>query len=229
MQFANDHECGGCRQLKPESAKPISNFQTISDGYKHILWWTTGDDPGQVIPEGAKMGPDLALARARRRLDGIPTWRFSPAGISAYSVLMPGRGVLEQRYKTDGDPIETAAELNVPTDMTESLLPRWLEVVFLTSMGFSVGASVFRQWSEPAKGPVIRPPVAAPVIPRLASGLLDALPLIAAFFYVAFKTDGLNNPDKISALHAIIILGSGMAIYLLHTTIVEVLTEPIAG
>jgi uncharacterized RDD family membrane protein YckC len=43
------------------------------------------------------------------------------------------------------------------------------------------------------------------------------------------KTDGLNNPDKISALRAIIILGSAMVVYILHTTLVEVFTGRSAG
>ena len=175
---------------------------------KPILWWTTGNDPGQLIPEGAKMGPDLAWP-SKLALDGIPTAIFSGGYICVFGPH--GGKVLEQRYKTDGNPVETAAEVNVPTDMTESLLPRWLEVVFLTRWDFRLGQACFANGQNPPKGPAIRPPVAAPVILALAAGLLDALPVIAAIFYLAFKTDALNDPDKIPAVHAIIILGERCA------------------
>jgi uncharacterized RDD family membrane protein YckC len=145
-------------------------------------------------------------------------------------VLGPHNGkILEQRYKLDGTPFESAAELTIANDTNETLLPRWLEVAFLTSMGFSVGASVFRQWSEPEKGPAIKPPVPAQLLPRVAAGLLDALPVIGVLFYFGIKTNGLNDLDNVPTVQLIIILASALAIYLLHTTILESLTGRSAG
>jgi uncharacterized RDD family membrane protein YckC len=214
--------------IKPIEDPSAANFRVLSDGFKPFLWWTNGNTPGELYMQGATGDPQTTLAWVSKdQLDGLPTATIAGGYLCVFG---PHAGkVLEQRYKLNGTPFETAAELKMTDDTSQSLLPRWMEVVFLTSMGFSVGASVFRQWSEPEKGPVVEPPAPAPILPRLAAGLLDALPVIGALFYLGLKTDAFNDPAKFPALKAIIILASAVVVYLLHTTLLETFTGRSAG
>jgi len=53
--------------------------------------------------------------------------------------------------------------------------------------------------------------------------------VIAALFFLGIRTKALNDLDKVSTLEAAIILASAVALYILHTTLVETLTGRSAG
>jgi uncharacterized RDD family membrane protein YckC len=226
IEYTSEHTWKDVSWISTINHQPIADFTTFSDGFKSMLWLTPGNDPGQLVVGGNPAPVQLSWV-SPDALDGVPAVTFAGGYVAVFG---PHNGkVLEQRYKRDGTAVDTAAEVSVIHDSAESLLPRWLEVAFLTSMGFSVGASVFRQWAEPQKGPVIKPPVPAPMLPRLAGGILDALPVIAAIFYLGIKTDGMNDLTSVPAIRWLIILGGSVVIYLLHTTLVEVFTGRSAG
>jgi len=168
LEYSAEHQWKDV--IKPLDNSEVANFRILSDGFKPLLWWTTGNDPGWLSLEGATNGVKLAWV-GKDQLEGLPTATFAGGYVCVFGPhagKVPGQyDVLEQRYKLDGTPVESAAVVNVVNDSNESLLPRWLEVFFLTSMGFSVGASVFRQWAEPTHGacdpaPGRRPDAAAP-------------------------------------------------------------------
>ncbi len=72
-------------------------------------------------------------------------------------------------------------------------------------------------------------PCAAPLPARFFAGLIDAVPLIAAGFVIFLQVNSAGSPDAVSIRRILIVIGSGVAVYLLHTTLVEVLTGRSAG
>jgi uncharacterized RDD family membrane protein YckC len=225
LRYATDHIW---QDVRPIENPTVDHFRVLGDGFKPLLWWTTGNSPGEFLPDVSGESPPIQLQwNGKEQLDGLPTATFAGGYLCVFG---PHAGkVMEQRYKLDGTAVDAAAEVNVATDVNDTLLPRWFELVLLTSMGFSVGASVFRQWAEPAKGPVVKPPEPALLSSRLGAGVLDALPVLGALFFILIKTDVLSNDRAMPVTEALIILGSALAFYVLHTTIVELITGRSAG
>ena len=163
--------------ITPPGEKNIANFRVLSDGFKPLLWWTIGNQSGELFPDPSGHIPSVQLPwKSGDKLDGLPTAIFAGDYLCVFG---PHEGkVFEQRYKTDGTPVELAAELTVPKDFNDSAIPRWLESVFLCSLGFTVGSSVFRQWSQPSVENEVHALQPAPLLLRFAAGVLDALPVI---------------------------------------------------
>jgi uncharacterized RDD family membrane protein YckC len=210
------------------AGQSISNFALLSDGFKPYLWWTTGNAAGDLLPDASGQSKRVQLQwSGNAQLDGLPACVFAGG---YFCVFGPhAEKVYEQRFKSDGSPVAVAAEITTVSDSAESLLPRWLQIVFLTSMGFSVGASVFRNWNEPERTREMDNPVPAPLFPRFTAGIIDALPVLGALFYLGVKTDALSNMTQIPAMKYAVILGAAVIIYLLHTTLAEVFTGRSAG
>lgn len=216
--------------VKPPATQPIANLCVFSDGFKPVLWITDGNSPGELFEDFQKASDGGAAVKlswpGTLRLDGIPSVTFAGGYVCIFGPC--GNKVIEQRYKMTGEPFETAAELTIPEN-DQGLVTSWVEAVVLAFMGFAIGAQVFRQWATGERAIDAETPVPAPLLPRLIAGLIDALPLIAAGLYVALRAEPARDLSDLPSEQTLIILGSALALYLLHTTLTELITGRSAG
>jgi uncharacterized RDD family membrane protein YckC len=186
-------------------------------------------EPGQGDPGG---NPPVPLQwRGPGQLDGIPTATFAGGYVCVFGPR--GDKVVEQRYKLNGSPFETAAELSAP-EPSEGPVPHWLEAVLLAFTGFTVGAYSFRQWSAGDRLPDVETPAPAPLLPRLGAGLIDAIPIIGAIAFLlvqanSMEKSALQNPEDLLTQKNLIIAGGALVLYLAHTTLGELFSGRSAG
>jgi len=93
---------------------------------------------------------------------------------------------------------------------------------------------VFRQWSAGDRPPEVEILAPAPLLPRFAAGVIDAIPVIGAIVFLliqanALDKDALQNPEALLTRTNLIIAGGAIALYLLHTTLAEMFTGRSAG
>jgi uncharacterized RDD family membrane protein YckC len=205
---------------QPTGNRMIAGYCLFSDGYDPYFWQTTGNCAGEMIVNVSDKSVLTPLQWTGDPLDGLPTATFSGGFVC---VIGPHAGkVLEQRYQRDGTAFETAGELSVPTDNGDRPFFMWLEIAFLSMMGFSVGASVFQQWNQPEKAPVVETVIPAELFPRFAAGMIDLLPVIAAVAVLLTVTNAADDLAQMPSLKGIAIMAVGVIVYLLHTTLTEV-------
>jgi len=235
LSFTAEHGWKSAASFKPATTQPIQNFRIISDGFTSMLWLTTGNSPGSLYPAGAAdQGGGVPISLqwpGPLQLDGIPTATFAGGYVCVFGPH--GDKVVEQRYKANGTPFATAAELSAP-EQTEGLVPHWLEVVLLAFLGFTVGANVFRQWTTGEGQPDAETLAPAPLLPRFAAGMIDAVPIIAAVIFLIIQANrmdknALQNPEILFTPTNLIIAASALVLYLLHTTVVEIFAGRSAG
>ncbi len=213
--------------IKPPTTQP-SNFSLVTDGFKPMLWVTPGTVPGELFADLEHGNSNAVKLQwpGNVALNGTPAATFAGDYLCVFG---PNDDkVLEQRYKITGEAFGTPAELTI-TDSSESLLPHWLEALLLGFMGFSVGVRVFRQWSsDEEEAPRDDSPAPAPLLPRFIAGLIDAVPVLAAVAFVLWQNNRGDGHD-IPPVRVFAIIASAAGIYILHTTLNEVLTGRTLG
>ena len=228
LRFDADRGWQDIGWITPSAEKTAVNFRVLSDGFKPFLWWTSGNQAGELFLDASDHLSSVPLKwNGNDKLDGLPTAIFSGDYLCVFGPHEDK--VFEQRYKIDGTPIETAAELTVPKDFNDSAIPRWLESVFLCSLGFTVGSSVFRQWSNAATETEVKSLQPAPLLLRLAAGVFDAAPVIAVVIYLVINAEAVGDLIAIPSVESIVIFSSAVLLYLLHTTLAELFTARSAG
>ncbi len=140
-----------------------------------------------------------------------------------------GDDLYEQRYDVSSgrpaDPVGRPSSLESGADANRGAVPTWLQVLVLASLTFSFGASVYRYLSanpkdKPTAADAPRP---AALGPRFKAGLVDALPMLAAVAAAAVGARG-GTWGGGSSLTTVLILLVGAALYVGHTTLLEVAT-----
>jgi uncharacterized RDD family membrane protein YckC len=225
----------GERGLTPVNSPPLSPPQSIADfdllsiGGKAVLWATSGKGAGSLYPIAPNAGPPVAL-----------TW---PAGTAPQSAAIAAVGttitlfglhdgkLYEQRYDPNGKPVGLVAAVSAPTDVRDTDLEYWIDAVLMAALAFSVLATLYRRGEQlNHSAAAIAPPAPAPQLPRLAAGLIDMLPVLAAFGYMSFTIDPARDPmEQLESVPNVTIYCSAVGLYLLHTTLSEVITGRTIG
>jgi uncharacterized RDD family membrane protein YckC len=212
------------RAMEP-AAEPIDDFKLFTDGNKPLLWWTSGHSVGEISIDAVAHSQPIKLdwksTGPTDNFEGVPAVTFSGGFIRV--LRLQGRNIFEQRYEENG-------ELLVPADAGATSHVALIEAVFLVAVAFSVGASVYRQWTQSQGTPTqTEPPPPAPLLTRFLAGLIDLVPVIAVGIYV-YVSGGVTFDPGSSPSPAMLELCAGaIAVYLLHTTVLEILTSRSAG
>jgi uncharacterized RDD family membrane protein YckC len=153
-----------------------------------------------------------------------------PAIVAAGGYLrligLHGKKVFEQRCDLkSGAAVGSAAELVVPVNLSEPLVDYWLKAALTVALAFSLMATAYRHVLWARRGVEIIPPTPAPLLHRAGAGFIDALPVLIGFLIVVLRVDPSLDPrDRWEDVPALITLGAAIALYLLHTTVSELLT-----
>lgn len=125
--------------------------------------------------------------------------------------------IVEQRLNSKtGEPDGDAVALPLPAVSIEPVFHRWAQIVLMAALIFAMAASMRRRQEmqeaslDPAKLPL------APFSTRLAAGVVDLLPAIAAMWLAPVTP---THPKGIGELITTLI---GFGVYLVLTTVIEV-------
>jgi uncharacterized RDD family membrane protein YckC len=177
------------------------------------LFFSTGTKPVKLDWKGSEA------------LDGPPAITFGGGFIRIFGPH--AKKVFEQRYETDGQSVAAAAQVMTGGESDDIRWPYGIHVLFLSAMAFSVGASIYRQWSMPDQP--VEPPVPAPLLPRFFAGLVDLLPVWLALIFILAESTTLHDALFTPPIASLEILIGAIAVYVIHTTLTELMTGRTAG
>ena len=222
------------------TTRPVARFDLLVGAAGPLLWTTAGvGDPGQVQ---SRSGP----------IDGQPepdaprtlVWPAGQAGLTATPAATVAGNYLrvvgptapdgrhdevDQRYGFDGLAIGLPAAVAVPGPAAPSVA-FWAKGMVAVMLAFAVATSVLRQnvpamagGTGDAAGTTVVP---APLGRRAAAGAIDLLPVVVAAV-IADVSAGSVTGEMSLAMQGVLI--AGVAVYLLHTAVLEGLTARSAG
>ena len=217
------------RRLSLPGAKLAEDVQWVAPNGSAELWASEGASAGYLFTDPLASDQPVALAwKADTAPAGLPA--IAVAGGYVRVIGIHGGKLYEQRYEPDGKPVGDAAMLEMPVDVDNSPLQIYLNYGLLAALVLSAGATLYRRSTAPEADPAFSPPKAAPLIPRIAAGLIDALPVIVTVAIVSIRTDNTRNAlDRLQELPALIATASAVLFYILHTMTLELLTRRTAG
>lgn len=209
--------------------QPAVDFNWVVANDSAELWATDGRTIGRLFLDPLQSESSVAL-----KWNGPTT----PVGLPAIAVaggyirlvgLHEGR-LYEQRYETNGRPVGKAAALALPVDVGNSPLQQYIDYGLLAALLLSTIATIYRRSISPATDGEWTPPPPAPLLVRLGAGIIDLIPVLVTVAVVSIHTDATRNAlDRLQDLPALIATGSSIAFYILHTTVLELLTRRSAG
>lgn len=195
------------------------------EGLSGPVVWTRGPaGPGRlwIAPastaadgEGAAEPIERELAPAGRDAQADHAVAFANGALRM--LWVEDNKIIEQRLNSKtGEPDGDAVALPLPAVSIEPVFQRWAQIVLMAALIFAMAASVRRRQEmqeaslDPAKLPL------APFSTRLAAGVIDLLPAIAAMWLAPVTP---THPKEIGGLITTLI---GFGVYLVLTTVVEV-------
>ena len=206
--------------VHPDVNQKFADFELISAGDAPVLWVTGGKSAGRLYPGAAMDHPPIDLKRsADHPLDSIPAVTFSGGYLR---VIGLSRGKLYEHAPRTRAEIQLRTLLNWPR-RSRSTCRFWnigsTAPSALPWPSQSAQHSFAARAQERAASNFIR---RAPrrSCPALGAGILDLLPVLLATTYIIIHTDDSRDPgSRLQQLPALIASATGIAIYLLHTTL----------
>jgi uncharacterized RDD family membrane protein YckC len=199
------------------STSPIGNFDILNAGLPPTIWLTDAG-PGML----ADVAGERPLSSDGAATNDPRSATRAAEAIRLYSAS--GDHLYEQAYGSDGSPMGKRAELVVDLVGPDSELENWLAptlTVVITMLLF--GAARRGGIGELPASLVEANLTLAPLLPRFAAGVIDALPVLISILFtarqmtVAGVTDDMPTNDQMIPFY----IGSG--IYLVYTIAAELL------
>jgi uncharacterized RDD family membrane protein YckC len=217
---------------QPVTQIPVAlvEFQLLSVNKVPILWTSLGNRPGSLWgilstsrPFGDLSWPENLTPQA------VPA--ITSVGTTLVVFGLHDGKLYEQCYDSQGKPLSVIAAVSAPTDVRDTDLEYWIDAVLMAALGFSVLATLYRRGEQLNNSAgKIAPPQPAPQLPRLVAGLIDMLPVLVAFGYMAFSVDPARDPmEQLESVANVTIYCSAVGLYLLHTTLSEIITGRTIG
>lgn len=225
-----DHKWEDVGSIKLGIGEPLKDFRLVCPPAGLLLWISAGNGNGRLYPQGASSSSSSIALRwiGGNEPESIPA--ITVAGGYLRVVGVHAGKLYEQRYDAGGTTVGPAAELAIPVNLSDSPIGRWIDGAIIFALTFSVLATLYRRTLQRKSGIELHPPPPAPLGLRAGAGLLDALPVIVTFLVVMIHADpSLDAQERLEDIPAIIAMGSALLLYLLHTTLSEILAGRTLG
>ena len=206
-------------------AEAQENPHLLSDTQRPMLWLPAANSGGLLYSGGEKWQPPIKLALSRSLPLNNSCLIFAAGTLRLFAADERGK-LLEQRYDSNGTRVGDLAPLETPEPLFPDTYSNWPMIAIVAALAFLMLTSARRRGADErdtAQPGVI---VIAAAGQRLLAGLIDASPLILCMIYLAGNFRALQEQDSVDSSIPIVI---AMAIYLLHTTLSELLTHRTLG
>ncbi|HSV14486.1 MAG TPA: RDD family protein [Tepidisphaeraceae bacterium] len=228
LMLQADGRWHGIGVITPETDETFVSFDLLDTENHPVLWVGSGKGAGRIYLDASEQRAIPMKWVGENAPDSTPA--IAAGGGYLRLIALHGDKLYEQRYDLDGKAVGAAAELAVPATVSGSAVEYWINGVLIALLAFSVMATLYRRTLLRKRGGELNPPPPAPLALRAGAGLVDLLPLIAGVIVVSVHTDPSRDPrERLEDLPALITLGVAIAVYILHTTLVEVLTGRTVG
>ena len=230
---------------RPPAGKSFAAVDLIVTDGGPLLWAAVADGPGEIVPLAGPAATTQPEAATRPATAVELAWPGSDKPLGAAAAAYAGEYLrvfarpadgrpdddpYEQRYDVSpghhADPVGEPASIEAGAEADRGSVPTWLQVLVLASITFSAGAGVYRYLSAGPKDKLATAadaPRPAALGPRLKAGSVDAIPMLAAILAAAIGARTTTWGGG-SSLTTVLILLVGAALYVGHTTLLEVTT-----
>ncbi len=139
-------------------------------------------------------------------------------------------GLYESSFSNAGKPLGEQPSV-IPTPRDPSYVSGWDSIMTLLMLALLAVALSTTSWRGVPEVDIEKVrALLAPLGRRFIAGLIDATPLIGAFFWIALLAQSTNqDPWQGMTTQQEIIFGIGLGVYILHTAILEMLTARSLG
>jgi uncharacterized RDD family membrane protein YckC len=195
-----------------ETSEDVREFKLLGGTTSPVLWYRGASGAGRLWLRGSGGEPMTRELNVPNNADHAVAYANGAIRV----LWIDGGKIIEQpRVPDTGAPQGELSSWPVPAESIGPIVMRWVQVTLTGALVFALAASMRRRREmqeielDPDKLRL------APLSTRLTAGIIDAVPLLVAFW---FANSRYTNTDSIGFWLA---LAVGLGTYLLLTTLVE--------
>jgi len=222
-EFDDDHKWVDHGAVEPPAG--ATTFKLLSGTPRLTLWIGEPSSGGLLYFGGDKWSTPVKLELSRP-INVSSASLVTAAGAIRLFLADDKDKLYEQRYDTNGARTGDLAQLENPQPMMPQMYEGWPTLALLIGLAFLMLSSARRRSAEETdeeQGDTI---VIASAGQRLFAGLIDGVPLILSTVYI---TSNYRPGQDTAALAFSLPIIISIAVYLLHTTVSELLAGRTIG
>ncbi len=209
--------------ITPPHDRRLGDFDLLNVSGQPLLWLSDGKHAGWIYLPAVAEKPLALTPVGNADFDSPPA--IATNGSSLFLIGVCRGELYQQEFHPDGSAVGPAAAVSM-AQLPQSELELWMDGTMVAALAFSVVATIYRRVEQKRRGtPSTRPPPApAPIVPRLAAGLVDLLPVLITLMVLWFRLDLMQDPtEQLQRPGPVLALCLASAAYLLHTTLCELI------
>jgi uncharacterized RDD family membrane protein YckC len=223
---ARSAEAGWSGMSTVVPAFQVDDFEVLGDSERPgsvLLWVAPKTGPGVLYEKsGENWGPPVALEGG----DALKSASQRAIALAAERLRMVWQqgdppALYARQFDLKGKPVGEAAVVGSPADRYGQI-EFYLEILMMGALVAAVIGTFYRRRQPPTALPPDRLPL-APLSARFGAGIIDGLPIVASIVAAAMLLDGratfttANLDPRVNW-----ILSGGFFVYLIYTTVMEV-------
>ncbi|MCS7034520.1 MAG: RDD family protein [Phycisphaerae bacterium] len=201
----------------------ITDFRLLGNAPTPMLWVAPADSAGELHLRRERWGPPIVLRGSTPTAGEHRSASYFAGNLRV--VALKGGRLFEEAFSLEGSTVAGVQELGRTPPPPAPPISRW-SVVLMVLCALMLTAAIFRREEEEPLRFGRQRWMLAPLPRRAAAGLIDAIPLIAVF---AWFTPESQQGDSLTADQVMYPLLGAVAIYLTHTTLLELATARSLG
>jgi uncharacterized RDD family membrane protein YckC len=200
-------------------------FKLLSGTQRLTLWIGDASSGGWIYFGGEKWSAPIKLELSRPvNVEGSNL--VAAAGAIRLFVADDKAKLYEQRYDTNGARTGDLAQLEPAQPLMPQMYEGWPTLALLIGLAFLMLSSARRRSAEEGEDEDADQIVIASAGQRLLAGLIDGVPLILSTVYITSNYQLTQDTTSLAFSLPIVI---SIAVYLLHTTVCELLSGRTIG
>jgi uncharacterized RDD family membrane protein YckC len=209
-------------------AERPAKFKLLTEGRRVALWTTGQTGPGRLYQFEQGWGEGVEMGSIAAVLDGPRDMTIAAERLRL--VFVEEDRLFEQRYEWDGTAAGEPVELVAPRAALDPGISRWINLAIMAVLIVIMFSAIRRRQTMHQKLAKASELSLAPLGQRFVAGLVDAIPLIVPAVLVSGQAgDAEQMAEQMMELGFWLPLLAGAGIYLLHTTVAEMVSSRSLG
>ncbi len=205
----------------------ITDFRLLARAPTPTLWIAGKSSAGELRTRREVWGAPIPLQAEPPMRDAVHRTAEYFAGNVRLLALAEGR-LVEQAFGLDGAASGKPIDLGRTPPPQQQPISVW-SIVLMAIMAMLLSTAIFRSESKEKEGAAKQSLPLAPFPRRLAAGLIDLSPLLLTLFWQVPWSDSNAAAAAMQDQSTVVYVASAMFVYLLHTTLLELLTGKTVG